>query len=84
MSRLQEWEHMMVKDKSEGNYVPKFKLSGRTDKYLLCIQCGLIPMAEKLGLTATEFAENFAEYVKHEIRSCPFEPMDSAKEFICE
>lgn len=83
MSRMQDWENVM-RDKMDENFVPKFKMCGRTDKYLLCVQCGLEPMAKKFGLLPHEFAENFTEYVKHEIRQEPAEPFECAKEFVCE
>lgn len=84
MSHLQEWERILALDQTDGNYVTKFKICGRTDKYLLCLQCGLASMAEKFGLKPEEFAENYTEYVKHEVRPCLFEPLEVAKEFICE
>uniref|UniRef100_A0A915EDD2 Helix-turn-helix DNA-binding domain-containing protein n=1 Tax=Ditylenchus dipsaci TaxID=166011 RepID=A0A915EDD2_9BILA len=80
MSRVHEWEQNVAKEKLDSTFVPKFKLCGRTDKYLLCIQCGLGPMAQKFGLTPEEFSENFTEYVKHEVRQDPLEPNEVAKE----
>lgn len=84
LTHLQEWERILTMDQADGNYVTKFKISGRTDKYLLCLQCGLAPMTEKFGLTPREFAENYTEYIKNEIRKIDIDPLEAAKEFVCE
>jgi hypothetical protein len=41
-------------------------------------------MADSFGLTAEEFAENYTEYVKHEVRQVQKEPNDIAKEYMTE
>jgi len=41
-------------------------------------------MADAFGLTPEEFAENYTEYVKHEVRQSTKEPNDDAKEYITE
>ncbi|KAI1712859.1 SH2 domain-containing protein [Ditylenchus destructor] len=60
----------------------KIKQRGRSDKYQLCVQNGLQPLADKFGLTPDEFAENFAGYTKTEVRQCEEEPLDAAKKYV--
>ncbi|KAL7079838.1 hypothetical protein ACQ4LE_000385 [Meloidogyne hapla] len=86
MRRIVEWERISIlqEPQSEVEISSRFKLGSRTDKYMLCIQCGLSPMADAFGLTSEEFAENYTEYVKHEVRQSTKEPNDDAKEYITE
>nr|CAD2207292.1 unnamed protein product [Meloidogyne enterolobii] len=86
MRRIVEWERIIIlqEPQSEVEITSRFKLGSRTDKYMLCIQCGLSPMADAFGLTPEEFAENYTEYVKHEVRQSTKEPNDDAKEYITE
>lgn len=85
MKRVQEWEQKNPdKDYLDTTFAPKFKLGARTDKYLLCVQCGLEAMAEEFGLKPSELSENLTDYVKHEIRQNSLEPLEVAKNYICE
>lgn len=85
MKKVQEFEQRQEEQHIDTSAIaPKFKLGSRTDKYLLCVQCGLDGMAKHFGLTPAEMAENFIDYVKHDVRQNPVEPLVVAKEFVCE
>lgn len=68
----------------DSTFAPKFKVGARTDKYLLCIHCGLGSLADEFGLTSVELAENLTDYVKHEVRQHELEPTEVAKDYVCE
>ncbi|KAK0416608.1 hypothetical protein QR680_012588 [Steinernema hermaphroditum] len=61
----------------------KYKLSGRQDKYTLCVQCGLEDLSLRFGLTPEQFAENL-DWKKHEVSQEPKDPLSLASEYCSE
>uniref|UniRef100_A0A914CC01 Suppressor of Ty 6 homolog n=1 Tax=Acrobeloides nanus TaxID=290746 RepID=A0A914CC01_9BILA len=82
ISRMIEWEQVLEM-RLGGEEQTRFKMSGRTDKYQLCVQCGLGGLAERFGLTAEQYAENLS-WFKHDVVQDSVAPLDAAKEYISE
>jgi transcription elongation factor SPT6 len=83
ITRMCEWEKISGKSDLI-DVATKFKQSGRSDKYLLCMQCGLSGMAQLFGLDAEKFAENYSDYMKNDWTSHPVEPLVAAESFRCD
>ncbi|KAH7696935.1 SH2 domain-containing protein, partial [Aphelenchoides avenae] len=81
VSRMSEWEKVAGQiDFAELG--TKFRMSGRSDKYLLCVNNGLGDVAKLFGLNPEEFAFNYAEYPKYELQTHVEEsPQEVAERF---
>jgi len=61
----------------------ELKQASRKDRYTVCARAGLGNLADKFGLTPTQFGENLRDnYQRHETEQYPTEPSQLAKEFI--
>ncbi|CAI4228912.1 unnamed protein product [Auanema sp. JU1783] len=82
IARMQEWERSRVSEGDEtAALATRFKQCLRSDKYQLCVECGIGDMVSRFGLTAHQFAENL-DWKKHDVQQDPIPVMKAAEDYI--
>ncbi|KAI1722453.1 SH2 domain-containing protein [Ditylenchus destructor] len=89
ISRMPQLENFDEERNIETAVSLKMKQRGRSDKYQLCVQNGLQPLANEFFLAWDFFPdsiypENFAGYANIEVKQCMEEPLAAAEKYVNE